>query len=142
MSLDKLDAASATSIRVYSTTSAIVLECNQICRYQAKMLTEREQQISPIVQESVVHNTKVRPAFASPYSFAYILATILPIFLRNSSGPLHPFSSPHPRYYPFFSSPPSLFKASSSSKYISRPHISISRLHSRKLSLLNNSTCP
>ena len=26
------------------------------------MLTERELQISPIVQESVVHNTKVRPA--------------------------------------------------------------------------------
>ena len=52
------------------------------------MLTERELQISPIVQESVLHNTKVRPVPPSHHT-----TLVAPPSLRPSLGPV-----PNPSY--------------------------------------------
>lgn len=46
---------------IFRTTSSLLLRTTSASRkYTDIMLTERELQISPIVQESVMHNTKVR----------------------------------------------------------------------------------
>lgn len=63
------------------------------------MLTERELQINPIVQESVLHNTKVRPVPAP---------TPMPSLLSAQS--LRFFSSSYLIYFPALRTKPKLVR--------------------------------
>lgn len=57
----------------------------------AVMLTERELQISPIVQESVLHNTKVRPLPCCLASSLSALRCSAQAFLSHCPSPSFPF---------------------------------------------------
>jgi len=64
-----------SSFSLLNTTSSTSRDCIYTYTHTYTMLTERELQISPIVQESVQHNTKVRPvrvAFASHHQHQHL----------------------------------------------------------------------
>lgn len=97
------------------------------------MLTERELQISPIVQESVVHNTKVRPVLHAVLSRSpHYLCAAFPQLLYL----------PTPRLLCRLRTSRALLRHAQRGPVVSpkrhRPHVSRDSLHSRKLSLLSN----
>lgn len=113
-----------------NTIPAILWQC---CGSKFKMLSEREQQISPIVQESVMHNTKVRAVLV-----LLPLSAVFPsiIFAPTSSASQFAAISLSRGYQ--LNSSFMKYSLRLNLKYFSTPRFH--EHHSRTLSLLSNST--